>query len=143
MQVFIIGSVIETAQVLDKRRLNKQIIECRQIIASLNNESVYWKNHPCVLQYKYHKEWLNDYMRCLVYYQCGNIDWAEKMSDICEWTKPKFHIPEYFNQMKRRLYTKNNEFYKQWEYLGTSDVNWYYDMDTDIWKYYKNGKRIK
>lgn len=29
MQVFIIGSPYETAKVLDKKRLNKQIIECK------------------------------------------------------------------------------------------------------------------
>ena len=36
MQIFIVGSPIETADTLDKRRLNKQIIECRQILAAIN-----------------------------------------------------------------------------------------------------------
>lgn len=141
MQVFIVGTPLATAMALDSRRLNKQIIECGQILDALNGKKA-WSNHPCVLQYRKHKEWLNDYMRCLVYYQCGNIDWAEKMSDICEWTKPKFHIPEYFEQMKRRLYTKNNEYYKQWKYLGTSDVNWYWSHEKQEFIKYKNGKRI-
>ena len=32
MQVFIIGTPLETARVLDNKRLNKQIIECGQIL---------------------------------------------------------------------------------------------------------------
>ena len=48
MQIFIIGSPFETAQALDKRRLNKQIIECRQIMKAINGESEAWANHPCV-----------------------------------------------------------------------------------------------
>lgn len=42
--------------------------------------------------------------------------------------------------MKRRLYTKDKLFYKQWEDLGESDINWYF-VDNE-WKYYKNGKKI-
>ena len=55
MQVFIIGSAIETAMCLDKKRLNKQIIECRQILKTINGESKAWMNHPCTIQYKKHK----------------------------------------------------------------------------------------
>lgn len=29
MNVFVVGTPIETAMILDKKRLNKQIIECR------------------------------------------------------------------------------------------------------------------
>ena len=32
MQVFIIGTPFETAESLDKKRLNKKIIECKQIL---------------------------------------------------------------------------------------------------------------
>jgi hypothetical protein len=35
MQVFVIGSAIETAMCLDKKRLNKQIIECQQILKGI------------------------------------------------------------------------------------------------------------
>lgn len=39
MQIFIVGSILETAKALDKRRLNKQIIECKQILAAIDGES--------------------------------------------------------------------------------------------------------
>lgn len=32
MQIFIIGTPFETAKALDRKRLNKQIIECQQIL---------------------------------------------------------------------------------------------------------------
>ena len=35
MQVFIIGSLLDTAMCLDKKRLNKQIIECQQILKAI------------------------------------------------------------------------------------------------------------
>ena len=55
--------------------------------------------------------------------------------------RPEFHTQEYFDQMKRRLYTKDPQHYAGWAQLGTSDVNWYY-VD-GAWKCYKNGKLIK
>lgn len=57
MQVFIVGSPLETARALDSKRLRKQIIECRQILDALNGKSA-WSNHPCVLQYRGNEAWL-------------------------------------------------------------------------------------
>ena len=54
---------------------------------------------------------------------------------------PKFHNNDYFDQMKRRLYTKNNEHYNQWSFLGESKDNWYF-VD-NILRIYRNGKRLK
>lgn len=43
--------------------------------------------------------------------------------------------------MKRRLYTKDNNHYKQWADLGESEENWYF-VDGE-WVKYRNGKKIK
>lgn len=147
MQVFIIGTPLETAMALDARRLNKQIIECKQILDALKGKKA-WSNHPCTLQYKGHIEWLECYMECLMCYRnmhnigildCAkNFDRASILDRYCETIKPDFHVQEYFDQMKRRLYTKNSEHYKQWADLGTSYINWYF-VDGK-WKKYKNGK---
>ena len=140
MNVFIIGTPLETAKALDKKRLNKQIIECGQILKAIAGESTAWKNHPATKMYKYHQEWLKLYMHCLNAYRLNNINAAEHLSNYADTMRPEFHTQEYFDQMKRRLYTKNNEHYKQWESLGETDINWYY-VD-GIWKFYKNGKVI-
>ena len=139
MQIFIIGTPFETAQALDKRRLNKQIIECRQIMKAIKGESKVWANHPCVKMYRKHLDWLEFYMFTLSMYRNGNA-WAYYVSDMADGFRPTFHTQEYFDQMKRRLYTKDNNHYKQWAHLGESDVNWYY-VDGE-WLYYRNGKRI-
>lgn len=139
MQIFIIGSPIETADALDKRRLNKQIIECRQILAAIEGRSKAWANHPCVLMYREHTSWLYEYLYCLESarheYMAANI-----YNINADKIRPPFHTDAYFNQMKRRIFTKDNEYYKQWSYLGESDVNWYY-VDGE-WRYYRSGKRI-
>ena len=64
MQVFIVGSPLETARALDPKRLNRQIQETKVILAALNGAKA-WSNHPCVLQYRGHEGWLKIYSGCL------------------------------------------------------------------------------
>lgn len=141
MNVFVIGSPLETAKCLDTRRLNKQIIECKQILKAINGETKAWANHPATLQYKNNVCWLQCYMWCLECYKEGNIEFASFFDEVSKKHTPKWHIYEYFTQMKRRLYTKNNNYYFQWKELGESDINMYY-VD-GMWRYYQNGKQIK
>lgn len=143
MQVFIIGTPLETAITLDAKRLNKQIIECEQILDALNGKKA-WSNHPAVLQYKGHETWLRRYKRVLEEVKSGCKGGVKcKYHDFrARETTPPFHTQEYFDQMKRRLYTKNSEHYKQWEYLGTSDCNWYWSQKENKFIKYVNGKRI-
>ncbi len=142
MQVFITScSPIETARALDKKRLNKQVIECRQILNAIFGKTNAWANHPCTLQYHKHKQWLYEYLQCLEQFIKGNIITAQLYSDIAQKIKPDFHTDEYLSQMKRRLYTKDNNHYSQWSYLGESHTNWYF-VD-GVWKKYVNGKQLK
>ena len=141
MQVFIIGSPLETAVALDKKRLNKQIIECQQILDALNGAKA-WRNHPAVLQYRGHEKWLEMYMRTLHYYDRG-IGLQLIANEEALKLTPSFHVQEYFDQMKRRLYTKDPEHYKQWEHLGKSEVNYYWSEVENKFIKYKNGKRIE
>lgn len=62
-------------------------------------------------------------------------------NDMANKTRPPFHTQEYFDQMKRRLYTKDPVHYAQWASLGTSEDNWYF-VDGE-WRIYNNGKRVK
>jgi hypothetical protein len=135
MQVFIIGSPYETAKVLDKKRLNKQIIECKQIISAINSKTKAWRNHPCTIQYRNHLKWLIGYELCLRSYMRGDDAQALIASAYANIERPKFHTQEYFDNMKRRLYTKNHEHYKQFAHLGESYENWYW-VDNK-WKIYK------
>lgn len=140
MQVFIIGSPLETAQALDYRRLCKQIIECQQIVDALNGKQA-WANHPCTLQYKDDVQWLLTYKGVLMTYRDNMLQQAEILNQHALKITPLWHNQAYYNQMKRRLFTKNPEHYSQWESLGSSDINCY--CVEGVWKYYQNGKLLK
>lgn len=147
MQVFIVGSPLETAMALDPKRLRKQIIECRQILDALNGKSA-WSSHPCVLQYRGHEGWLKIYSECLELelLKTPNNDAVitaiqAVASVMAKKLTPCFHTQEYFDQMKRRLYTKDPEHYAQWADLGKSECNWYF-VDNE-WRKYVNGERIE
>lgn len=154
MQVFIVGSPLETAMALDRRRLNKQVIECEQILDALNGAKA-WSNHPCVLQYRGHEAWLMSYRDCLRYYYkatyakntvygCAvDFDDCVLSNRYCNLITPSFHTKAYFDQMKRRLFKKDEEHYKQWSHLGKSDINWYWSPSEGKFIKYRNGKRIK
>jgi hypothetical protein len=142
MQVFIIGTPLETFQTLDKKRLNKQLIECKQILNIYNGNSTAWQNHPIVKSYKPYQKWLTIYTWMLE-------EFLNEKSDLLmllhynQWlikNAPSFHTEDYFNQMKRRLYTKNKSFYEAFKGLGESFINWYYVNNE--WLFYKNGKRV-
>lgn len=141
MNVFIVGSPLETAMELDRVRLNKQIVECTQMLNALNGETKAWRNHPCTLQYQDHKAWLIEYQECLKAVYTKQFAKALFHSEVADEIRPDFHTEEFFNQMKRRLYTKDKKFYSQWAHLGTSEVNWYFVNGE--WRYYKNGKQVK
>lgn len=149
MQVFIVGSPLETAMALSKRHLNNQINEVKIILDALNGAKV-WSNHPCVLQYRGHEGWLKIYSECLELelLKTPNNDAAitaiqAVASVMAKKLTPCFHTQEYFDQMKRRLYTKAPEHYKQWADLGKSDENWYWSQEQEEWRKYVNGKRIE
>lgn len=141
MQVFIIGSLMETAMALSKRHLNNQINEARIILDALNGKKA-WSRHPAVLQYRGHEEWLGNYLSCLYLYKYNASIGAGICSDYARTCTPEWHTAEYYDQMKRRLYTKNPEHYKQWEHLGRSDCNWYWSQEENKFIKYINGKRI-
>ena len=129
------------AMVGDTRRYNKQLLETQQILDALNGKKA-WSRHPAVLQYRGHEEWLEDYLECLVAYKNKDLVKAFVAEQWCHITRPKWHTPEYYNQMKRRLYSKNPEHYKQWAHLGTSLENWYWSQEENRFIKYINGKRI-
>lgn len=140
MQVFIVGSPLETAMALDPKRLNKQIIECGQILDALNGAKA-WSNHPCVLQYRGYEKWLEIYKGILMSYEKCEFGTAILSSIYADDYRPDWHSQEYYDQMKRRLYTKDKEHYKQWADLGESQENWYF-VDGE-WRKYVNGKRVE
>lgn len=144
MQVFVVGSPLETAMALDKARLRKQIIECHQILAAIHGEGKGWHHHPVVLMYSEPNSvrWLQMYADILEGYLAGYSGLMELDKEAKEITPP-FHTPEFIKQMKRRLYTKNPEHYKQWAEFGESQDNYYWSPTKKAWLMYRNGKLLE
>ena len=140
MQVFIVGSPWESAQALDPKRLNRQIQETKVILAALNGAKA-WSNHPCVLQYSGCESWLRAYYGCLYSYVRDKEQDAMVYSELADAIRPDWHDQRYYDNMKARLYTKDQEHYAQFTEYGTSDYNLYY-VDGS-WRKYVNGKRIE
>lgn len=146
MQVFTpYPEPLRTAMCLDGCRLNKQLIEARQILDAIDRKGKGWFNHPVVKMYKPYREWLYQYMLCLGYYKefkdnLRAMTASESFSVRADEIRPPFLTEDFCNQHKRRLFTKNPEHYREFAEYGTSEENWYY-VDGKIVKYI-NGKRI-
>lgn len=56
------------AQILDSKRLNKQILECYQILKVISNDDPFagWRNHPAVKMWRGHEMVLLRYVTAMV-----------------------------------------------------------------------------
>ena len=143
MQVFVVGSPLETAMALDPKRIRSQIREAHIILAAIHGEGKGWFHHPVVLMYSEPNSvrWLQMYADILEGYLSCYTGLPE-LDKEAKLITPAFHTAEYLDQMKRRLYTKNPEHYKQWASLGESLRNIYWSPSEKRFIEYENGKRI-
>ena len=138
MQIFLpFKDVYKTAICLDPRRLNKQIIECKQILNVYRGISKAWMNHPITKMYKNYSAFIEIYMHCLIAVKNGHHIDAQKIAMTSHILIPSFITDEYCDNMKRRLYTKDPIFYKDFAIFGKSYENWYFDIENNNWKIYK------
>lgn len=138
MTIFIIGSVEDTADELDYKRFNKQIIECQWIIEMAEGRKKE-SNHPAYLMYKDHIEWVKLYRDAFIAYREKDYPLCTLLSLRAEKIKPSFICPELCENFKRRLYEKDPAHYAHWKHLGQSVVNYYF-VDGQ-WLRYENGKK--
>lgn len=84
MQVFVpYDNPFDVAQVLDRKRLNKQIVECGQILRAIADEHAPWAHHPVVAMWKDYSFWLFNYMNVLICYRDGRILAATQIGRQC------------------------------------------------------------
>ena len=138
MQIFLISeNPIDIARCLDKKRLNKQVLECDWILNGWVTGN-HTTSHPIAKMYKDHLDWIELYKQCLKSYREGNENEAIKFSKEANKCTPEFLKDQnwYFDNFKRRLYTKDKIYYKSFESLGESFVNYY--LVNGKWIEYKN-----
>ena len=138
MTIFLTGTPADTADDLDSKRFNKQIVECQWIINMAEGKTKP-SNHPAYLMYKDHINWVKKYRDCLVAYKNKDYDLCKQLSSEAELIKPDFICEELYINFKKRLYSKDPELYKRWSYLGGTEANYYY-VDNH-WLKYENGKK--
>lgn len=144
MQVFVVGSPLETAMALSRKHLRNQINEAHVILAAIHGEGKGWIHHPVVLMYSEPNSvrWLQMYADILEGYLAGYTG-LERADREAKAITPVFHTEKFLTQMKRRLYTKSPEHYKQWAEYGESDCNWYWSPTQQKWLVYREGKLIE
>lgn len=138
MQIFLpYIEPIKVAKTLDKRRLNKQIIECDWMLNAKdkNNRTV---NHPIYKMYKNNLDFIYYYRQCLYFYKNNLFEESEYFNKLALSVCPYFlkNSQWYFDNFKSRLFTKDNDKYSIFSMYGLSYTN-YYNID-GIWKKYEN-----
>ena len=142
MQTFLpYPSKRESLDALDNKRLNKQILECYQILNILtgNSNSNAWRNHPAVLMWKGYEHGLWQYVESMV--QIANLRGIKTENNVnnlkvlyeeCaeDWGNehPKFWRDE--NKVMRiitthraNLFKKDPIYYVRYQYAVDSPYN--------------------
>jgi hypothetical protein len=138
MQTFLPSSDYrDSAEILDNKRLNKQILEGYQIMKILSgaSESGAWRNHPAVLMWKGAEYSLMEYIDQMVY-EANNrgIKTEKNVSNLktlkasfsARWgkAKPVWQKPEHIYRVveshKANLYRKDSIVYAEYR-LDTAD----------------------
>lgn len=122
MQTFLISpNPVDTAKILDNKRLFKQIVEGNQILGCLLVEENRWKNHPAVKMWKGYEYFLIAYVGYMIMewemrgYQCGKSKETyfkfTKLLEYLENKKPHWFSDEFFLAHKSNLIRKKPEWY--------------------------------
>ena len=125
MQVFLpFPDIQKSVSRLDSKRLNKQIVECYQILKALNGETKGWVNHPATRMCSGYTNFLCAYgFRCCQEYtnRYSKVhSLVDKFWDFYDDSKfllfPRWFGDDRFHKTHRsNLYRKNPDFYSEFK----------------------------
>jgi len=131
MQTFLpFSDFVESARVLDYRRLGKQRVETKQLILALTQPKYGWKNHPAAKMWAGYvpllaeygrvmcQEWIDrGYNDSLLPFFCG-FDEVREARDVPAWLgDDAFHASHRSNLLR-----KDMEFYSQYGWSEGTDL---------------------
>ena len=133
MQTFLTSTDFsKTAAALDNQRLNKQILEGRQIMAAINGETKGWRNHPATNMWRGYEWALFIYLSAMVTEAhnrgiATDKNWNEikaiylragwKVTGIMpKWFQDPVALDRIITSHRASLYKKNPEHYAQWKF---------------------------
>lgn len=129
------------AQMLDSKRLNKQILEGYQIlnVLSRNSPTGGWRNHPAVLMWKSSEWMLNEYVYAMIKEAKNRDIKVDKNQENMKLLKRKFgkdwgkDAPKWFRDdltsmrivttHRANLFKKDPVYYAKFQYATTSLYN--------------------
>lgn len=142
MQTFLPSKNFDTvANMLDSKRLNKQILECYQVLKVLSSKDPHagWRNHPAVKMWSGSEHILFVYTLSMLAEadlrgiktdkNKANIEmlrsnytkeWGTKMPD---WYQDELTMNKIIMTHRANLYTKDPFFYSQFEYAIDHEDN--------------------
>jgi hypothetical protein len=134
MQTFLpYPSFEKSAKALDNKRLQKQIVECQQLLNALtNSEAKGWKNHPAALMWKGHEGALAEYMLvCWTEWKNRgfgpdhkSVDWL-KSREFASTPSPSWIGRDDFHAAHRsNLLRKNPDHYAQFGWTESPDLEY-------------------
>lgn len=133
MQTFLSEPTFEaSAAVLDSKRLNKQLLEGRQILAALAGETKGWVNHPATKMWRGYEAALGSYLAAVAE-ECdkrgikteANWNTILTIMDSQGWFAQEMVMPPWWDEngteMDRIVYTHRTALYHKdpvhyWEY---------------------------
>lgn len=131
MQTFLpYPSILDSANCLDRQRLGKQRVECKQIYTALTNPSYGWQNHPAVNMWREHEDALAvyGYTICTTWVKRGYKDtllpwFQERLSDKTPATPPPwFGSAAFHDSHKSNLLRKDPVWYGQFGWTVPADL---------------------
>ena len=142
MQTFLpSSSFTESARMLDSKRLNKQILECYQILNVLSGKSPTggWRNHPAVLMWKGYERGLWKYVQAMIFEARNrgiktenNEANLNRLKDLC-WDDWGNNAPSFWNDTtklmrvvtthKASLFNKDPFYYMKFQHALSSPYN--------------------
>jgi len=140
MQTFLpLSDYNSSAQNLDNKRLNKQILESYQILNVLSGNSMGWRNHPAVLMWKGSEHQLYTYANAMVkeakvrgiktenneanINQLFNNSGKSWGREIPSWYQDKKKLNRVLATHKANLYRKDPIFYAEYANSVNSNDN--------------------
>jgi len=127
MQTFLpFDSFVESARVLDYRRLGKQRVEVKQILNALDGNSKGWQNHPATLMWRGHEAALAQYgvAICEEWIRRGYRDSLLPFFTDYVVTNPNVTLPRWFGDEAFHDSHKSN--------LLRKDATYYAEYFTDV-----------
>jgi hypothetical protein len=124
MQTFLpFSNFVDSAAVLDYRRLGKQRVECMQLLKAIKNGGA-WSNHPAAKMWKGYEEALETYMATCI------IEWVKRgyKNTMIANAYPNCRLPPWLGDdafhasHKSNLLRKDPVYYGQFGWTETDNL---------------------